>query len=126
MESCPNLNLYESFTNSLYIPKRKYFPIFHTSCLKSWLLTMPKRKRNLCYCQDQEYCKRRRYATCSSPTERAPRKEDEMDTATEIRTLNMRVDILQVQINLLRNQVHNIPQDVHIGQETQKSSCCLM
>ena len=88
---------------------------------------MPKRKRKLCYCRDQEYCKRRRYATCSYSTERAPRKEeDEMDTATEIRTLNIRVDILQAQINLLRNQVHHIPQAAHTGQETQKSSCCLM
>ena len=95
---------------------------------------MPKRRRKQLYSRDREYCKKRRYASCSRsrgrPTRKAltpsQSKEDVMDTATEIRMLKMKLDLLTAQINLLRKQLHHNNQAAHTGQKAHESFCILM
>ena len=49
-----------------------------------------------------------------------------MDTATEIRMLKMKLDLLTAQINLLRKQLYSNRQAAHTGKEAHKNFCILM
>ena len=95
---------------------------------------MPKRKRKRHYSIDREYCKKRRYTSCSpirgrdtwKASKHSQSNGDMMDTATDIRILKMKLDLLTAQINLLCKQLQYNPQADHTGKEAHKSFCILM
>ena len=95
---------------------------------------MPKRGRKRHNSRDREYSKKRRYTSCSptrgrdtwKASKHSQSKGDMMDTATEIRMLKMKLDLLTAQINLLRKQLHYNRQAAHTGKEAHKSFCILM
>ena len=82
---------------------------------------MPKRRRPK-YNDEERYRKRTRHFNVS------PSNGDEIKTenASELRTLQLEVDILRAQVNVLRRKLDELRREESTGEKVEKRTCSIM
>ena len=95
--------------------------IFHLF-FKGLQFTMPKRIRNTEFRRDRDYRKKRRYNSLSPSRGR----HNKIDIDTQMRILQMNLDLLRAQVKLLRKEVRDLRQQPPTGQKHEKSTCAIM